>query len=96
MAYFKEHCEETIKLLGKAYEEVHVWLDEFAGSEEFGMAHRKKRHHGVGIKEIIKIFGKEAGKAAKRHIITDLKMEGWTVQDPFPKNEAHYVEMGLF
>lgn len=96
MASFKEHCQETIKLLGKPYKEVHRWLDEFAGSEEFGMQHRKKRHHEAGIKEVIRQFGEVAGEAARQHIITDLKMEGWTEKDPFPKNEKHYVEIGLF
>jgi hypothetical protein len=42
------------------------------------------------------LFGEEAGMAARQHIISDLKEEGWTENDPFPKNEEHYVGMGLF
>ena len=34
--------------------------------------------------------------AARQHITTDLKMEGWRETDPFPKDEGHYQRMGLF
>ncbi|MCX5814390.1 MAG: hypothetical protein NT178_17875 [Proteobacteria bacterium] len=96
MASFKHHCEESIRLFGKEYEEVHLWLDEFAGSKEYGMRHRKIRHHSAGIKEVIELFGDDAGIAAKQHIITDLKEEGWSENDHFPKDEADYMKMGLF
>jgi len=29
MSTFEEHCQESIKLFGRPYEEVHKWLDEF-------------------------------------------------------------------
>ena len=93
---FEEHCSESIELFGKPFEEVHRWLDEFAHSEKYGMRHRKVRHHLQGMKEVVELFGEEAGRAAKQHIISDLKMEGWTESDPFPKNEKDYVRMGLF
>ena len=66
------------------------------GTERYGMRHRRKRHHEAGIKQVIEIFGEEAGNVARRHIVSDLKEEGWTERDPFPKDEGHYVEMGLF
>jgi len=44
----------------------------------------------------MEFFGEEAAKAAKQHIISDLKEEGWTETDPFPRDEEHYVKMGLF
>jgi hypothetical protein len=31
MASFTEHCAETTEVLGKPFEEVHRWLDEFVG-----------------------------------------------------------------
>ncbi len=94
---FNEHCKESIEKLGSPFEEVHIWLDEFAHSEEYGMKHRKVRHHLQGIKEVIKLFGTEAGEAARLHIISDLKLEGWIEgSDPFPKNEKHYASMGLY
>lgn len=96
MPKLEEHCLESIRLFGKPYTEVHVWLDAFAGSEEYGMRHRKKRHHAAGLMEVRRIFGEEAVRAAKQHIITDLKMEGWTETDPFPRDEEHYERMGLF
>lgn len=94
---FKEHCEESIKLFGKPYDDVHLWLDEFAGSKEYGMRHRKKRHHQAGIEEAVGLFGEETREVARRHVISDLKQEGWKEDsDPFPGTEEDYVRMGLF
>jgi hypothetical protein len=45
MARFEAHCGESIRLFGQPYEEVHRWLDAFAGSPEYGFRHWKKRHH---------------------------------------------------
>ena len=56
----EEHMEESIRLFGKPYEEVHRWLDEFARSEEYGMRHRKVRHHLEGLRQVEQLFGKEA------------------------------------
>lgn len=81
---------------GQPFEEVHKWLDEFAGSEQYGMRHRKKRHHLQGIREIEQRFGPNAARVARQHIISDLKMEGWGESDHFPEDEQDYVRMGLF
>jgi hypothetical protein len=59
------------------------WLDEFAGKPPWGMKHRRLRHHAAGIEEVRKLFGDGAAAAARQHIISDLKMEGWTENDPF-------------
>lgn len=96
MSRFEKHCEESEKLFGERFEEVHLWLDAFAGTEEYGMRHRKKRHHEEGIRQVIELFGKTAGKAAREHIISDLEEEGWTERDSFPENEEDYVKIGLF
>jgi hypothetical protein len=93
---FEEHCLECVQKLGKPFEEVHLWLDEFAGSKQFGIKHRHLRHHQQGILEAERIFGKNAGQAARLHIISDLKMEGWMNGDQFPMNSNHYRKMGLF
>ena len=93
---FEEHCNESITLFGNPYKEDHLWLDEFAGKPPYGMKHRKIRHHLQGIMEVEKRFGIEAGLAAKAHIISDLKMEGWKESDHFPVDERDYVRMGLF
>jgi len=66
------------------------------GTERYGMRHRRVRHHEAGIRRVMEFFGEEAAKAAKQHIISDLKEEGWTETDPFPRDEEHYVKMGLF
>jgi hypothetical protein len=93
---FEEHCIESEKLFGKTFSEIHQWLDEFAGKPPHGMRHRKFRHHEVGILEIQQLFGVEAAKAARQHIISDLKEEGWTENDPFPTSELHYIQIGFF
>jgi len=54
-------------------EEIHKWLDEFAGKPGIGMKHRKFRHHESGIQQSFKLFGGKADMVAKQHIISDLK-----------------------
>ena len=96
MPNFEGHCAESVRLFGKTYAELHHWLDEFAGSERYGMRHRRVRHHQAGINEAVRIFGTDAGPVARQHIISDLHQEGWTENDPFPQGEDQYVKMGLF
>ena len=96
MPSFEQHCAESIVLFGKPFGEVHKWLDEFAGRPPYGMRHRKLRHHQAGINEARKRWGDAAAAAARQHIISDLKMEGWTEAQRFPQDERDYVAMGLF
>jgi len=93
---FADHCNESLSLFGDRFEEVHRWLDEFMGTPEYQSRHRKLRHHEKGVQEAIKLFGQRAGEAARQHIISDLKEEGWTEKDRFPKDEGDYMRMGLF
>ena len=92
---FEQHCEESERLFRKRFEEVHLWLDELFYSDE-GLRHRRIRHHEAGIKQVIELYGNEAGEAARQHIISDLKQFGWTEADGFPKDEKDYLRMGLF
>lgn len=92
----EEHYQESIRLFGQPFQEVHQWLDEFADTLECRMRHRKKRHHLKGIEEVRLKWGDLAADVARQHIISDLKMEGWSERDHFPKDEADYVKMGLF
>ncbi len=96
MSTFDEHCAESQETFGKDFSEVHHWLDEFAGTPEYGFRHRKKRHHEAGIRLVEEMFGEAAAMAARQHIIADLKQEGWTEKDHFPQDETDYVRMGLF
>lgn len=94
---FEEHCEESKRLFGKRYEQVHRWLDEFMGAPGLGARHRRIRHHEAGIREAIELFGEDAGKVARQHIISDLKQEGWVENvHRLPRDEQDYVKMGLF
>lgn len=92
----EEHEKESLAIFGEPYTEIHLWLDEFAGTPEFGMRHRRKRHHKEGLREAEKLFGWDAALAARLHIMSDLKEEGWEESDRFPEDEADYVRMGLF
>ena len=96
MAKLEDHCAASLKEFGQPFTEVHQWLDEFAGTPRYGMRHWRVRHHEAGIREVARLFGKEAGAVARRHIITDLKEEGWKEDDLFPRDEAHYISLGLF
>jgi hypothetical protein len=96
MPSFEQHCEEARQRFGKPYAEVHQWLDAFAGQPPYGMRHRKKRHHLAGMESVRRRWGDEAADAARQHIIADLKQEGWTESDPFPRDERDYQRMGLF
>lgn len=96
MSTFEDHCQQSRIRFGQAFEAVHRWLDEFAGKPPYGMRHRRVRHHEAGIREASVLFGEIAGEVARQHIISDLKEEGWTENDPFPKDEEDYVAMGLF
>ena len=94
---FEEHCKESIAHFGKPYGEAHKWLDEFQKAPGVGMRCRKFRQHEAGIREIVRLFGEEAGKVGRQHIISDLKQEGWNEEEhPFPRDGDHYVEMGLY
>jgi hypothetical protein len=93
---FEEHCRESEKLFGDRFELVHLWLDEFMGKPPHGMRHRRIRHHKAGIAQAERLFGPMAAKAARRHIESDLELEGWTQADPFPADEADFVKIGFF
>ena len=64
MPSFDQHCEESVRLFGEPFEEVHKWLDEFAGLPPHGMRHRKFRHHLAGIDEVRKRWGERADEEA--------------------------------
>jgi hypothetical protein len=78
---FVDHRAESLRLFRAECAEVHRWLDEFDGAPEYGMRHRRVRHHLAGIREVVQLFGSTAALIARRHIISDLKTEGWTEAD---------------
>jgi hypothetical protein len=83
---FEDHCRECREKLLAPFADVHTWLDEYAGSPKYGMRHRRVRHHEEGIAQAIVLFGKEGGEAARLHIISDLKEEGWKDGDRFRRD----------
>ena len=71
MSTFERYCQESKELLGKAFEKLHLWLDEFQGTPEYRMRHRRVRHHEAGIKQVIELFG-ELWLASERGSISSL------------------------
>lgn len=61
MPSFEQHCKESRQRFDQPYAEVHRWLGALAGTPEYGFRHRRKRHHEAGIREVVKLFGPEAG-----------------------------------
>ncbi len=96
MPSFEQHCAEARTTFGAPFEDVHRWLDEYAGRPPWGMRHRRLRHHQSGIEQVRVLWGNTAADAARQHIMADLRLEGWTTECPFPRNEEEYVRMGLF
>jgi hypothetical protein len=61
-----------------------------------GRRGRKLRHHLAGIDQARKLWGEQAAAVARLRIIADLRQEGWTEEQPFPRDEQHDTRMGLF
>ena len=70
--HYKEHCKDCEKALGKAWEVVHRWLDEYAANYWPSMMHRVHRHHQEGVEEVRKLWGDQAAEAAEIHIRADM------------------------
>jgi len=71
MASWKEHSDDCEKQLGKGWDVVHHWLDEYAKIYWPWKGHRIHRHHLEGVQEVREKWGDEAAKAAEIHIIKD-------------------------
>ena len=70
-----EHSKSCEKHLSKPFTEVHKWLDEYAKMFPIGFFndyHRSFRHNSYGVECVRSMWGLEAEKAAKLHIVEDL------------------------
>lgn len=76
MSTRKQHCEDCRQKLGKDWDVVHRWLDEFAFKTIPLDAHRAIRHHVAGVEEVRHKWGDEAAKAATIHILADVAVYG--------------------
>lgn len=70
MPSFSVHCSRCEEKIGCSYDYVHSWLDEFAKTHF--PDHRHFRHHAEGIEEVRKMWGDDAAKAARLHILDDM------------------------
>lgn len=56
----------------------------------------EKRHHKAGIAEVEKMWRHKTVKATYLHIISDLSMDNWKIEDGIPEDEDDYVRMALY
>ena len=100
MPTFEQHCNECVEKLGKPYEEVHKWLDEFMNADFLPLLkktrHRQFRHHQAGMEEIRKLFGDDAVKAAEIHIRADLASDNYPEHNPLPLDKEHFERLQLW
>ena len=71
MPSLKQHVSDCKSQLGKGWDVVHHWLDEYAKIYWPLMVHRVHRHHREGVEEVRSKWGDEAALAAEIHIIAD-------------------------
>lgn len=70
MSSLNKHRQDCYEKLGKPFDEVHIFLDQYfnkLGPEK----HRQELHHKHGIAMVRAKFGDEAAKAAEIHIRED-------------------------
>lgn len=95
MPSLAEHCAQATRTFGQPFTKVHEWLDACHDLRGYGgVAHRRKRHHLAGVREIARMYGPQAARAAHQHIVADLEQIGW--KGPFPCNERHCEQLGLW
>ena len=105
MADLTEHSATCQKHLGRAFEEVHAFLDHFF--PKYGMSHRQILHHRLGIELVSAQFGEEARAAAELHIIEDLlpgveldqdwqTLRGHIPATWLPYGEPLFVDLALY
>ena len=93
MARIVTHIEDCERLLGKGYENVHNWLDEYAKEYPphiFLEYHRRYRHNLKALDEQFKICGHYEIMAAKIHIIRDY--EQYVLVKPMDHVEIEEIE----
>ena len=74
MAFKHQHEEDCERLLGNPFPKVHDYLDalmDMYPPDKYFEHHRRFRHNSEGIAYCVEIWGEEAGKAAKIHIVRD-------------------------
>lgn len=96
MAYIREHMKDCERVLGKPYEQVHKFLDQYA--ELFPVTifteyHRSFLHNKYGLEITKALWGLEAEKAAKIHIARDyceLPIKNWEMVEQYLKRALPY------
>lgn len=86
IASIDQHCEDCKNLLGEHFNDVHMWLDHYAGVfpiQFFSDYHRSFRHNSYGLEVVRSLFGPRAEIAAKIHLVRDC--EDWMCPLEFEK-----------
>jgi hypothetical protein len=74
MAMIEQHIEDCMNLIGEPHVKVHRWLDEYAklfSISFFNDYHRTFRHNTYGLECIKGMWGYDAEKAGRLHLIRD-------------------------
>ncbi|MFP4687055.1 MAG: hypothetical protein ACLFN5_02985 [bacterium] len=105
----KEHAELTKKEIGRAYIEVHTWMDRyFDAVDNLGPYHRSKTHHVEGALETADEMIRRNGggysewlgylRAALEHLAQDMVRGGKQYRIPrksdYPPREEGYLPSG--
>lgn len=105
MAEISEHNQDCKAILGRAYENVHLILDQYAKVFDiaiFGDYHRTFLHNQFGVELARHKFGKNGARAAMIHIVRDwhgmpLGRQTWEwVERNLGKTFMHFNNMDFF
>jgi len=77
MPSFKQHCRNSKKRTGEAFEELHRWMDE--PQKRLGINHRTERHDNSHIDFVKSKWGNKGVREFLRHIAEDYEFtaEQW-------------------
>lgn len=99
---FEQHCERCQRLLGAPWQEVHLWLDQYAWhaalawqAPSFRVDHRKYLHNREGIAQVRAMWGEDAAQAAIRHVLDDLYGPNENDATKIPVDQVDYVKRGF-
>ncbi len=85
MAQIEDHCKDCKALLGRPFEKVHKFLDQYAEVFDVGTFteyHRTFLHNKRGILLAQEYWGREAGLAAKIHLVRDYHEQSLIGKNP--------------
>jgi hypothetical protein len=102
MSYISNHTKDCERFIGRGYEEVHMFLDQYAGIFNpifFDDYHRTFLHNSYGMQIVKEVWGNAGYNAAMLHLTRDYvngTIDHWTVEGmlkEFPKRLMWFDKM---